>query len=84
MQGLYKAHGAAQTEQARRDYAYLLNIAAHHGLDELVPSAGERPGWRKLDKAAEVGIKALLNAKPELREKLREIYPGFVTEDLCQ
>lgn len=79
MRGLYKAHGAAQTDQARRDYAWLLNLAAQNNLEHLVPSAGERPGWRKFDKAAKAGIENLLKAKPELREKVAAIYPGFVS-----
>lgn len=77
MRGLYKLHGAAQTAQARTEYAYLLNLAAQHGLEDLIPPS-DGSGWRAFDKAAKVGVEALLKAKPELGEKIAEIYPGFV------
>jgi len=79
MRGLYKLNGAANTAQARRDYAWLLNLAAQHDAEDLIPSAGETPTMRAFDRAAKTGIEALLKAKPELREKIAEIYPGFVS-----
>lgn len=78
MQGVYKLNSAANTKAACGDYAWLLNFAAEHGLAHLIPSAGERPGWRAFDKAAKQGIEALLKAKPELREKIAAIYPGLL------
>lgn len=77
MRGIYKLNGAANTAQARRDYAWLLNLAAQHDAEDLIPAAGERPTRRAFDKAAKAGVEALLKAKPELHSKIAEIYPGF-------
>jgi hypothetical protein len=78
MRDVHKLQGASQTAQARMDYAWLLNLAAEHGLADLIPSAGARPGWRAFDRAAESGVKAILEVRPELREKIAQVYPGFV------
>jgi hypothetical protein len=78
MRGIYKLNNAANKAQACGDYAWLLNLAAEHGLPDLIPPAGDRPGWRKFDKAAKAGIDALLKAKPELRDKVAMVYPGLL------
>jgi hypothetical protein len=67
-------NGAANTAQARQDYAWLLNLAAEHGLAELIPPAGARPGWRAFDRAAKAGVENLLKAKPELHDKIAAVY----------
>lgn len=82
MRGLHKLSGAANTYQARSDYAWLLNLAAAHDAADLIPPAGARPGARAFDNAAKVGVGNLLKARPELRERLKAVYPGFVTEGL--
>lgn len=79
MRNLKRLNNAANKKAACGDYAWLLNFAAEHGLADLIPSAGERPGWRAFDKAAKEGIEALLKAKPELRDLLAQVYPGILS-----
>lgn len=78
MRGLYKLNGAANTMQALRDYGQLLRLAQGASLSYLIPSIRANAGWRTIDKAAKTGVEALLNAKPELSDKIAAIYPGFV------
>ncbi len=79
MRGLIKATNAASAAQARRDYAWLLNLAAEHGAADLIPPVSERAGWRMFDVAAQTGIQNLLAARPELAAPLAKVYPDFVT-----
>lgn len=81
MRGIYKSHGAAQTAQARRDYDQLLRLAREAGLSALIPTARQNAGWRALDAAARGGVEKLLEARPDLREVVRRIYPGLVPGD---
>ncbi|MCI0393206.1 MAG: hypothetical protein MOB07_31140 [Acidobacteria bacterium] len=81
LRGLHKLQGAANTAQARRDYIRLLAVAARVGKMGCVLDLPADSGWRKMDKAAQVGVKKLLAAHPELRAELAEIYPGLVQED---
>lgn len=52
MQGLYKSTGYWQTQEARRDWAFLQRWAEDNGYGELAtglaPKNGD--GWRKIDK----------------------------------
>lgn len=82
MRGVYKIHGAAQTAQARHDYLKLCALAREVKCSTLVPSVRANAGWRTIDVAAQVAVERLLREHPELRDKVRDIYPGFV-EDLC-
>ncbi len=79
MRGLHKLSHAANTTQALRDYGRLLRLAQEVSLSNVIPFIRANAGWRTIDKAAKAGVEALLKAKPELREKLKEIYPGFVS-----
>ena len=79
MRGLYKAHGAAQTEQARRDYNRLSALANLVDCSRFMTPVRANAGWRTLDAAARESIEKLLKAIPELRGAIREIYPGFVS-----
>lgn len=79
MRGLIKATNAASSAQARRDYAWLLNLAAQHGVADSIPTVSDRAGWRMFDKAAKEGARNLLLARPELAGVLAGVYPGFAT-----
>jgi hypothetical protein len=81
MRNLTKLTNAASTNQARHDYAWLLNLAAEHDLTDMIPAAGARPNHRAFDGAAKAGIAQLLAAKPELREMIAAVYPQFVKAD---
>jgi hypothetical protein len=85
MRNLNRLTDAANTIQARTDYAWLLNLAAEHNVADLIPPAGSRPGHRAFDAAAKVGVENLLRERPELREQVVKVYPGFVKgETPCQ
>lgn len=50
--GLWKLHHAAQTEQAKRDFAVLVNDAVNAGRTDLAKKHfyPEGAGWRVIDK----------------------------------
>lgn len=79
MHGIHKLNGAANTMQAREDYRRLTELARQAGRPELVsdiPSTDK--GWRSVDAMAKAGVANLLKYRPDLREQLKAIYPGFV------
>lgn len=52
MRGLWKLHGAAQTQEAKRDFAALVNVAVNSGRADLAKKHfyPEGSGWRVIDK----------------------------------
>ncbi len=76
--GLYKLTGAANNLAAREDYQRLVNLARQIGRPELVTPANDLKGWRAIDEAAKGAVERLLQARPDLREVVRSIYPGLV------
>lgn len=78
MQGLHKLTAAANTMQAREDYRQLIALAQQARCVELIPMLREETGHRVIDAAARIGVENLLRQRPDLRELVRQIYPGFV------
>ena len=80
MRGLPKLTHAANNIQALKDYGQLLKLAQQASLSYLIPSLRANAGWRTIDAAAKVGVENILKAKPELREQVKAIYPGWVEQ----
>lgn len=77
MRGLYRLNHAAQKLQAYEDYNYLLALALRHGLQDMIPHHTGAESAKVIDKKAWTGGKALLEAKPELKDDLLKIDPGW-------
>ena len=75
---IFRGVAVALLLSARDDYRKLVKLAVDAGVTEPIPLPPADAGWRIYDKAADVLIVYILKAKPELREQIRAIYPGWV------
>lgn len=52
MRGIYKTHGYWQTQEARRDWAFLMRWAEDNGHRDVAESVAPKngAGWRTIDK----------------------------------